>query len=148
MKRITLKILHWNCRIFLAGIFIYAGYTKIVNPLQFAAAVEGYQLLSPDSVILVARILPWVEVILGIALIAGLMIRYTAAFAVAFLTFFIGIMLATYLRGIEADCGCFGIGERISPFTLARDSLFILPALFLVFQPWLESRKWLRGPGR
>jgi hypothetical protein len=88
--------------------------------------------------------LPLVEVILGIALIAGLTIRYTAAFAVAFLTFFIGVMLVTYLRGIEANCGCFGIGERISPFTLVRDALFILPALFQVVQPRLESRRRLR----
>ncbi len=71
-----------------------------------------------------------------------------AGFAVAFLAFFIGVMLVTYLRGIEADCGCFGIGERISPFTLVRDTLFILPALFLVVQPWLELRRWLRGQGR
>lgn len=140
MNRTVLKILHWACRLFLGGIFIYAGYTKIENSLQFAVAVEGYQLLSPDSVIWVVKILPWLEIVLGVTLLSGLVIRYTAGFAGAFLMFFIGVMLVTYLRGIEADCGCFGVGERISPFTLARDVLFILPALFLVVQPWLESR--------
>jgi uncharacterized membrane protein YphA (DoxX/SURF4 family) len=142
------RILHWTCRIFLGGIFIYAGYTKAENPLQFAVAVEGYQLLSPGSVIWVVKILPWLEIILGIALISGIKIRYTAGFAGAFLTFFIGVMVVTFLRGIEVDCGCFGVGEKISPFTLARDAFFILPALFLVTQPWLESRRWLRGHGR
>lgn len=148
MNRTVLKILHWACRLFLGGIFIYAGYTKIENSLQFAVAVEGYQLLSPDSVIWVVKILPWLEIVLGVTLLSGLVIRYTAGFAGAFLMFFIGVMLVTYLRGIEADCGCFGVGERISPFTLVRDALFILPALFLVVQPWLESPGRLRKHGR
>jgi uncharacterized membrane protein YphA (DoxX/SURF4 family) len=142
-----LHILHWCCRLFLGGIFIYAGYTKMENSLQLAAAVEAYQLLPPHLVIWVAKILPWFEIILGAALAIGIATRYTAAVAMGFLAFFIGVMLVTYLRGIEADCGCFGVGERISPFTLARDALFILPALFLVVQPWLESRRWGHSKG-
>jgi uncharacterized membrane protein YphA (DoxX/SURF4 family) len=142
------RLLHWACRIFLAVIFIYAGYTKLENPLQFAVAAEGYQLLSPGAVVWMVKILPWVEILLGVALLSGLWIRYTAGFTVIFLAFFIGVMFVTFLRGIEADCGCFGIGERISPFTLARDSLFILPAIFLVIQPWLVSRGWFRKSGR
>lgn len=134
------RILHWACRLFLGGIFIYAGYTKMENPLQFAAAVEAYQLLTPHLVIGIVKILPWFEIILGAALAVGFAIRYTAAVAGGFLAFFVGVMFVTYLRGIEADCGCFGVGERISPFTLARDALFILPALFLIIQPRLERR--------
>jgi uncharacterized membrane protein YphA (DoxX/SURF4 family) len=134
------RTLRWACRLFLGGIFIYAGYTKMENPLQFSAAVEAYQLLPPHLVIWVVKILPWFEISLGAALAVGFATRYTAAVAVGFLAFFIGVMFVTYLRGIEADCGCFGVGERISPFTLARDALFILPALFLIIQPRLERR--------
>ncbi len=32
MIRMNPRLLHWACRIFLAGIFIYAGYTKIETP--------------------------------------------------------------------------------------------------------------------
>lgn len=129
------QILHWACRLFLGTIFIYAGYTKVENPLQFAAAIEAYKLLPPDIVLRVVRVLPWFEIVLGILLITGPKIRYAAASAGALLAFFIAIMLLTYLRGIEADCGCFGIGEKISPFTLVRDTLFLLPAAFLVLRP-------------
>ena len=142
MKMKIIYILHWASRLFLGGIFIYAGYTKIDNPLQFAVAVEGYKLLSPNVVIWAIKILPWVEISLGVALLLGIMIRYTAAFTGGFLTFFISVMLITYFRGIEADCGCFGIGEKISPLTLARDTFFILPAFYLYFQPWIEKREW------
>jgi len=136
----AIKIIHWGCRLFLAAMFIYAGYTKLDNELQFAAAVEAYKILPPGQVMWVVYVLPRFEVLLGIALLAGPWIRYSAAFTAAFLGFFILVMLVTFLRGIEADCGCFGIGERISPRTLLRDSLFTFPAVFLAAQPWVVSR--------
>jgi uncharacterized membrane protein YphA (DoxX/SURF4 family) len=136
----AIKTIHWCCRLFLAAMFIYAGYTKLDNELQFAAAVEAYKLLAAGQVMWVVYVLPRFEILLGIALLVGPWIRYSAAFTAAFLGFFILVMLVTYLRGIEADCGCFGIGERISPRTLLRDSLFTLPAVFLAVQPWVVSR--------
>jgi uncharacterized membrane protein YphA (DoxX/SURF4 family) len=139
----TERILHWACRLFLGGIFVYAGYTKVENPLQFAAAIEAYKLLPPSIVLRVVEVLPWMEIVLGVCLLAGIMVRYTAGLAGSLLAFFIAVMLVTYLRGIEADCGCFGIGERISPLTLVRDTLFLLPAVFLVAQPWIRARRWL-----
>ncbi len=139
MKAIAIQLLHWLARLLLAGVFIYAGYTKLENPLQFAVAVEGYELASPNVVIWIVKLLPWVEIGLGVGLLLGVYIRYTAAFTCGFLLFFIGIMLLTYLRGIEADCGCFGVGEKISPFTLIRDTMFIFPALYLYIQPWVEK---------
>ncbi|MBA3035303.1 MAG: hypothetical protein FP814_02300 [Desulfobacterium sp.] len=117
-------------------------YTKLDNPPQFAVAVESYKLVSPSIVIWIVKILPWLEIALGIALLLGIMIRYTSALAGGFLALFIVVMLVTYLRGIGADCGCFGIGEKISPLTLARDTFFILPALYLYIQPWIEQRRW------
>jgi len=140
VKKMIIRILHWAARLFLGGIFIYAGCIKLENPLQFAVAVEGYQLLTPSLVIWVIKILPWLEIALGIALLLGIFIRFTAAFAGGLLLFFIGIMSATYLRGIEADCGCFGVGEKISPFTLAREIFLMIPALYLFAQPWIEKR--------
>ena len=137
----TLKTLHWISRIFLAAIFIYAGYTKVQAPIQFAAAIEMYQILPPGAVLWVVKTLPWFEIVLGVLLILGLKIRYSAATAASILAVFVVVMAVTYARGIEADCGCFGIGEPISPLTLLRDTLFIVPAAFLVAQPWFEARR-------
>jgi uncharacterized membrane protein YphA (DoxX/SURF4 family) len=129
----------------LGGIFLYAGYTKVDNPLQFAAALEAYQLFPPHVVLWIMKGFPWLEIGLGLVLLLGTAIRYTATLAGALLLVFVVIMLITYLRGIEADCGCFGVGERISLFTLTRDFLFILPALFLAIQP---KRGRSRRPSR
>jgi uncharacterized membrane protein YphA (DoxX/SURF4 family) len=132
----ALRTLHWACRFILAGIFIYSGYIKQQAPLEFSGAIAGYKLV-PDSLIFpMATYLPWLEMILGGLILVGWKIRYFAAAAAALLLGFIVVLTITYFRGIDAQCGCFGFGERISPRTIARDALILLPAIFLV----LESR--------
>jgi putative oxidoreductase len=127
----AMTALAWASRILLAGVFLYSGYTKVRAELQFAAAIAGYKLL-PDTLILpVATWLPWLEILLGLLLVTAWKTRWVAGFTAGLLMFFIVILTVTYMRGIEANCGCFGIGERISILTIARDSLFLIPALFL-----------------
>jgi hypothetical protein len=74
-------------------------------------------------------------------LLIGWKIRFVALAAAGLLSFFLCILAITYFRGIEADCGCFGSGDRISPFTLARDFMMLLPALFLILEPRLRMRR-------
>jgi len=138
---VAILILAWISRIVLAAIFVYSGYTKIQAELQFAGAIAGYKLL-PDSMILpVATWLPWLEVALGLLLLSSWKTRWVAGFASGLLAFFIVVLTVTWLRGIEANCGCFGIGEKISPLTIGRDGLFLIPALFLTFRPGERVKK-------
>jgi uncharacterized membrane protein YphA (DoxX/SURF4 family) len=127
-----LLILRWACRITLAGIFLYSGYSKLQSTLQFAAVLSDYQLVPPGFVLPLATYLPWAEIALGLFLLSGWKTRLAAWIAAALLLVFIITMTLTYLRGIDADCGCFGIGEKISPRTIGRDALMLLPALFLI----------------
>ena len=48
--KMTIKILHWLCRLILAGVFIYSGYVKAQETLQFAVAISGYKMV-PESLI-------------------------------------------------------------------------------------------------
>ena len=127
-----LLILRWACRIILAGIFLYSGYSKMQSTLQFAAVLSQYQLVPADLVLPLATYLPWAEIALGLFLLTGWKTRLAAWIAATLLLVFIIAMTVTYFRGIEADCGCFGIGEKISPGTIGRDALMLLPALFLI----------------
>jgi len=140
-----LRILHWLSRCILAGIFLYTGYIKIRSPLQFAAVLSGYQLF-PDSLILpMADYFPWIEIVLGVLLLIGWKIRYVAVAACALLASFLTVLTITYFRGIEANCGCFSFEDRISLLTIGRDTLILLPALFLA----LTRVRGLRpGPAR
>ncbi len=136
----ALLVVHWICRLVLGGIFIYSGYIKIQSPLQFSAAIAGYKLV-PDSLVLpLATYFPWLEVALGILLLTGWKIRYVASGAAVLLLGFTTLLTITYLRGIEADCGCFGFGDRISPRTIVRDTLILVPAIFLIFEGRLNRR--------
>ncbi len=136
--------LHWASRLVLSGIFLYTGYIKLESPLQFAAVLSGYQLF-PDWLILpLTDYFPWVEIGLGILLLVGWKIRYVAWGASGLIFMFLLVLTVTYLRGIEADCGCFSFDDRISPLTIGRDTLILLPALFLAIEPMLRAR--LRPP--
>jgi uncharacterized membrane protein YphA (DoxX/SURF4 family) len=119
-------------RVFLGGAFLYAAWLKLRDPwMLFAMAVDAYQLLPQWAVILVARALPWAELLLGLLLIAGKWMRFTSAAVSALLAGFLAMMAFTYLKGMQIDCGCFGSGDPISPRTLARDSGLLAAALLL-----------------
>lgn len=136
----TFKILHWACRLVLAGIFLYTGYIKLESPLQFAAVLSGYKLFPDELILPLSQYFPWVEIALGVLLLAGWKIRYVAIGACALLGAFVAVLALTYFRGIEANCGCFSFDDRISPWTLLRDALILLPAIFLVLEPMLRRR--------
>lgn len=119
-------------RVFLGGAFLYAAWLKLREPwMLFAMAVDAYQLLPQWAVILVARTLPWAELLLGLLLIAGKWMRFTSAAVSALLAGFLAMMAFTYLKGMQIDCGCFGSGDPISPRTLARDGGLLAAALLL-----------------
>jgi uncharacterized membrane protein YphA (DoxX/SURF4 family) len=120
-------------RVFLGGAFLYAAWLKLREPwMLFAMAVDAYQLLPQWAVIFVARTLPWAELLLGLLLlIGGRWIRFTSAAVSALLAGFLAMMVHSYLKGMQINCGCFGSGEPISPRTLARDSGLLAAALVL-----------------
>jgi putative oxidoreductase len=133
-------ILRWVCIILLAAVFLYSGYSKMQSTLQFAAVLAQYQLVPTELILPVATYLPWGEVVLGLFLLSGWKTRLAASAAAVLLIIFIAVMTVTYFRGIEADCGCFGIGEKISLRTIGRDALLLLPAAFLLAERRLRKR--------
>src|SRR5205814_9889311 len=95
-------------RLVLGVVFLYAAWTKLrASPLIFAMSVDSYQLLPEWAVLAVAYTLPWLELVVGILLLAGLWLRYTAAAASAILIMFFALMLRSYVQGQGIDCGCF-----------------------------------------
>jgi len=129
-------------RLLLGGVFTYAAFLKLREPwLVFAMQIDAYQLLPQWAVLFVARTLPWCEVVLGLALISGLGLRYGAAVATLLMGLFFGIMTFTFLKGLQIDCGCFGPGEKIGPMTLTRDGALLLMCAALSFLSFRSARK-------
>jgi uncharacterized membrane protein YphA (DoxX/SURF4 family) len=120
-------------RLVLGAVFIYAAYTKLRQSwLLFALSIDSYQLLPEWAVLTLARTLPWLELCLGVLLVAGVWLRYTSIAAGAILALFFSIMVYQYAMGSGIDCGCFGVGEALSWKTLARDGVLLACAVALV----------------
>jgi uncharacterized membrane protein YphA (DoxX/SURF4 family) len=120
-------------RVFIGAVFVYAAYTKLRDPWTlFAMSIDAYQMLSDWMVTLVARTLPWFELILGLALISGIALRWSSAVAAALMLAFFVMMAVSYAKGMQIDCGCFGPGEQLGPKTLLRDGALLAVAIALV----------------
>jgi len=113
-------------RVLLGCVFCYAAYTKLRQPwLVFAMSIDAYRLLPTWAVFAVARTLPWMEIALGVLMLAGIWSKYVAAAATALLVIFWMAMLRAWTGGGGIDCGCFGIGETVSAITLLRDAVLL-----------------------
>jgi uncharacterized membrane protein YphA (DoxX/SURF4 family) len=132
MSRPVSSKIAFVARIILGLIFIYAAWMKLKDPWQlFAVSVDGYELLPPQGVVIVARTLPWFELILGALLVGGLWLRITAPAVTALLLGFFGILLSSYMKGMAIDCGCFGPGGALGPTTLIREGALLLVSIAL-----------------
>lgn len=103
MKSATVVLI----RLLLGGLFLAAGLAKVGNPLQTLAAIYSYQVIIPDWVAnAAAHALPWMEILLGIGLIAGLWLPVAACSAAAVLAIFTVLTAQAWWRGLDIDCGC------------------------------------------
>ena len=102
-------IFFWLARIAVAALFLGACAAKIRDPEAFALAVHRYRILPGLWVNPVAIFLPWLELVCGLAILAGPpRWRTAAAFLVAGMLVVFSIAISLNIaRGIEASCGCF-----------------------------------------
>lgn len=132
-------------RLILGAVFVYASIDKILHPESFAKAVYNYQILPHLLINGTAIVLPWLELILGVFLIAGLFREGSVALVTLLLLVFLGAMAFSLARGLDIDCGCFGSGGKAPGghmgWSFLRDSLFLAPALYL-FLTTFPRRRW------
>ena len=137
-----LRFLRGN-RLFLLGrlalgfIFIFASIDKILNPAAFSEVISNYQLLPDQAINFMAIVLPWLELILGALLVAGLWLPGVVALATLLLVVFFLALLISLARGLDIQCGCFSTGAEGKPqmlWTLARDALFLSVSFYLSYR--------------
>jgi uncharacterized membrane protein YphA (DoxX/SURF4 family) len=135
---------HWLLigRILLAGIFLAAGIAKLREPwLQFAVSINTFKIV-PDSMLEpIARTLPWFEVVVGLAILSGVYLKWTSTLATLILAGFLSLLIRSWALGLEVDCGCFGSGETLGPKTIARDSLMLILSAAVTFGAFKVPRR-------
>jgi len=126
-------------RLLVAAVFLVAAVPKIINPQEFALAVFRYQMAPYGMVNLIAILLPWVELVAALALVAprippawraggsGILLVLLLAFTVA-------IALNIY-RGVDIACGCFSVNPdigKIGWLSMGRNAILILVTVWLL----------------
>ena len=124
------------CRLVLGGVFIYASLDKIANPAEFAKAIGNYHVLPFGLENLLALFLPWLELLTGILLIAGIMVDGATILIISMNIVFIFAISQALARGISIECGCFSVstegGSNIGFQTILRDFVYLIMA-FIIF---------------
>ena len=143
-----------------AGIFIFAGLTKILdldrfiadlqhlrfgdafidlrqlsvtNPGEFASDIDNYKILPWPVSVALAFYLPWLEVFCGFSLVVRSLYRGALSILTALILVFTLMTIAAKVRGLDITCGCFGHASQNWSFTahLALD-LILLAAVILL----------------
>jgi len=116
--------------------FIYASFHKIVSPADFAKIVYGYDLFPAVFINLIAIIIPYLELITGLALVIGVYPRSAAIIINGLLVVYIVVLTINLIRGHEFDCGCFAPGQvgytSSSEVTLVRDIIYFVLGLQII----------------
>lgn len=149
-------------RVALGLIFLYAAYGKLrpidttpftaasfkisssslsLSMMTFAMQVDSYQILPTWGVMAVSHVLPWVELSLGLLLLAGIGLRWVSLATTGLVAVFLGVIVHSYIAGLQINCGCFGPGaEPLTGLTVLRDSLFFVLAAGVTTGAFLQTR--------
>lgn len=92
-------------------VFIAAALSKLADPPGFAKAIWLFQLAPAWAVHPAALVLPWLELVCGLALCLGVWVRAAAAWIAVLLLAFLAAISINLARHHPVDCGCFGSGS-------------------------------------
>jgi len=93
-------------RLILGITFIYASIHKIADPLAFSDNISNFHITPISIDNLIALILPWIELFIGIGLMTGVFLEGSATITIGY-GFFIILLVQALIRGVDTHCGCF-----------------------------------------
>jgi len=104
-------------RWFLGVIFLYAGLIKASDPHGFAHSIYDYRLLLGWMINPMAILMPWVEILVGISLLLGILTQGAALVGSGLMAVFTGALGISLARGLAIACGCFSTSSTAEPAT-------------------------------
>ena len=133
-----------------AGIFIFAGVTKILNldqliadlqHLRFASDIDNFKILPWPVSVALAFYLPWLEIFCALGLVFRFLYRGALSILSASIVVFTLATIAAKVRGLDITCGCFGHASQNWSFPAhLATNLAILAALLALFFAYARKR--------
>src|SRR5213592_3234109 len=136
VKNRTSNILRRIVDLIVAGIFIYAGAIKALDPVQFASDIDNYKIFPWPISVALAFYLPWLEIFCSFALVVRLLYRGALSILTMLILTFSLVTIAAKVRGLDITCGCFGHASQhwSFPAHLATNLGILAALLALWFQ--------------
>lgn len=128
-------------RLFLGGLFVFSGWSKTLDVYAFQTAIAGYGIVPVAFLPIMAKALPWIEVLAGGYLMLGLFTRWAASGIAAMLVVFLAAISWALITGQDIDCGCF-FGAASEPVSIKKwleDFVLLGLAVYLAWEP---LKKW------
>ncbi len=119
-------------RLLVGSLLLYAGALKIPEPALFAETIKAYDVLPIETIHAFAVVVPWVEVVSGVLLIAGLRVRGAALTTLGLLVAFAIAIGVNLYRGADFSCGCFGFDGGGGSLGIAAMRVVVLMMLSCV----------------
>ena len=152
-----------------AGIFIFAGLTKIfnldqliadlqhlrfasvfsdlgnlslANVAEFASDIDNFKLLPWPVSVALAFYLPWLEIFCSLGLVFRFLCRGALSILTASILVFTLATIAAKIRGLDITCGCFGHASQnwSFPSHLATNLAILAALLALLFKVTSRNR--------
>ncbi len=92
-----------TCQVILAWHFTpLRGYAKLREPWpQFAVSINSFKLVPLEWLEPMSKWIPWAELLLGLAILSGILLRWSALVASLVLTLFFAVLIRSYALGID-----------------------------------------------
>ncbi len=127
-------------RFLIAPVFIFSGFVKAIDPLGSTYKITDYfeafglDFLAPIALPL-AILLSTAELLIGLSLIMGVVMRTTSWVLLLFMSFFTVLTLIVAITNPVTDCGCFGDALILTNWqTFWKNIIFMVPTLIIFFE--------------
>jgi uncharacterized membrane protein YphA (DoxX/SURF4 family) len=134
-------------RLGLGCLFLWSSLPKIRQSYDFLSSVYGYEIVGPKIGLLVAMVLPWLELLMGICLIGGIFVSGALLVCIGMAAVFAFALSSALWRGLKISCGCFGdTSDVINIYTVIRAVVILLLGSLaylemIIFLPGTERQK-------
>ncbi|MEA5006560.1 MAG: DoxX family protein [Rikenellaceae bacterium] len=134
-----MNILRAFSRVLLGLVFIFSGFTKIIDPVGVGLIVAEYmKILGLTSIPQICQFLgialSATELLLGICLLSGIKMKVSSTVAMAFISIFLIVTLLLVIFNPIHDCGCFGEAIKLTNWQTFFKNVVLFICAYIVFK--------------
>lgn len=144
-KTLVLDIISFVARFYMAFVWFKAGLHKVNTYMDTSQSITAYKIFTPEFSGYLATIIGPLEIAGGVLLLLGIFLKQSSKVATIVLILFIIGMGQAWARGLNIECGCFGVQPSSNPTaahfatSIARDFLFVFLTVWTIYRPF---KKW------